>query len=241
MIGTIRGRAQMAGAQARRPSNRTKLVVTMAVLTVLSTLATVGTYAAFTASTATADNTFTTGTLTLSNDHAASTLLVLNDKIIPGDTVTGYLNVSNTGNEDVVSYQMAAALGTGATTNNLTDSTKPYSLKVQVDRCSVAWTSGACTGTGAVLTHVVAANTNVIGTYSLISNGNAFCTNDPSQSAAQRTSRGVTCDTTIDNTNAIDHLKVIVTFPSGADNTYQGLSTAIHFTMSGGQGGAVNF
>lgn len=238
MIGTMRGAA--AGA-ARRPSNRTKLIVTMAVLTVLSTLATIGTYAVFTASTSTADNSFTTGTLTLSNDKSASTLLVLNNKIIPGDTVTGYLNVTNGGTEDVVGYQMSAALGTGATSNNLTDPTKADSLKVSVDRCSVAWTSGACTGTGAVLTHVVAANTNVLGTYSLISNGNAFCTKDASQTASLRTSRGVTCDTSIDNTNAVDHLKVVVTFPSGADNTYQGLSTAIHFTMSGGQANAVNF
>lgn len=238
MIGTVQGRGTAATSALRRPSNRTKLIVSMAVLTVLSTLATVGTYALFTASTATADNTFTTGTLTLSNDKSASTLLVLNNKIIPGDTVTGYLNVTNGGTEDVVGYQMAAALGTGATSNNLTDPTKAYSLTVAVDRCSVAWSSGACSGT---TTPVVAAGTNVLGTYSLISNGNAFCTNDASQTSSLRTSRGVTCDSTIDNTNAVDHLKVVVTFPGGADNTYQGLSTAIHFTMSGSQANAVNF
>jgi spore coat-associated protein N len=238
MVGTVPRNGLRVAETSRRPSNRTKIIVTLAVLSVLSTLATIGTYALFTASTSTADNTFASGTLTLSNDHSASTLLVINNKMIPGDTITGYLNVSNTGTEDVTGYQLAGALGSGAVTNNLTDSTKPGSLKLTVDRCSVAWASGACSGT---LTPVVAAGSNVIGSYSLISTGNAFCTNSASQTAALRTSRGVTCDSTIDNVNAGDHLKVVVSFPSTADNTYQGLSTAIHFTLSGGQANGVNF
>lgn len=238
MVGSIPGGGKVAPFVRKGPSGRVKLIVSLAVLTVVSTLATIGTYAAFTASTATADNTFASGTLTLSNDHAASTLLVINNKMIPGDTITGYLNVDNTGTEDVVGYQIAAALGTGAVANNLTDVTKPGSLKMAVTRCSVAWAAGACSGT---TTSVVPAGTNVLSTASLISNGNAFCTKDPSQTASLRTSRGVTCDTTIDNTNAIDHLKVVVSFPASADNTYQGLSTAIHFTMTGTQGNAVNF
>ena len=238
MVGSIPGGAKVAPLVRKGPSSRVKLIVSLAVLTVVSTLATIGTYAAFTASTATADNTFASGTLTLSNDHAASTLLVINNKMIPGDTITGYLNVDNTGTEDVVGYQLATALGTGAVTNNLTDSTKTGSLKLTVSRCSVAWAAGACSGT---TTTVVPAGTNIIGTASLISTGNAFCSKDPSQTASLRTSRGVTCDTTIDNTNATDHLKVVVSFPASADNTYQGLSTAVHFTMTGTQGNAVNF
>lgn len=237
MIGTVPRHGSAAAGAIRRPSNRTKLIVTMGVLTVLSTLATIGTYAAFTASTSTADNSFSSGTLTLTNDHSASTLLVIDNKLIPGDTITGYLNVTNGGTEDVVGYEVSAALGTGAVSNNLTDATKAGSLKMAVTRCSVAWASGACSGTTTALVPA----SNVLGTYSLINNGNAFCTKDPSQTASLRTSRGVTCDTTIDNTNAVDHLKVVVSFPSSADNTYQGLSTAIHFNLSGGQANAVNF
>lgn len=237
-----------AGLPGFLASNRTKVIISLVTLTLVSTLITAGTYALYTASTASANNAFSSGTLTLTNNKSASTLLVLNQAFIPGDTVTGTMDVTNGGTEDLSGYQLAVALAGGAVTNNLTDATKANSYKLWVSRCSVAWTgsgkSATCAGgiqKDVVGTQAAALNVIMSGKTLVVGAATAFCSKDASQTVAVRTARGVTCDNTIDTANAVDHLMVQVQFPSAADSTYSNLATTLAFTFSGTQANGASF
>lgn len=235
--------SQFLGAQrvARLPrSNRMRVVLALVVLTLVSTIVTAATYASFTAGSSTGNASFSTGTLSLTNDRSGTALLSIGaNKMLPGDTVSGYVQVTNSGTEDVVGYQLQVALAGGATANNLTDSTKTGSLRMYVQRCSAAWTAGVCGGATTNVVGTPAAPVTVIGNSNLnVTPGNAFCSTNAG-TAAERSARGVTCDATI--LGATDYLKVVVNLPGSADNTYQGLSTTLGFTFAGGQGGSVNY
>jgi spore coat-associated protein N len=225
--------------QRRAPvSNRMRVVLALIVLTLVSTLVSAVTYAAFSASTSSAASSFSTGTLSLSNDHSATAVLNLgSDRLLPGDTITGYVQVTNSGNEDVVNYQLSTSLPTGVTANALT--TGSNGLHLYIQRCSVAWSTGSCAGTTTNLIGTASAPVAAIGTNSLlVSPANAFCTSDAA-AAGERAARAVTCDSSI--VGSTDFLKVVVSLPSAADNSYQTLSTSLNFTFSGGQGGNINF
>ena len=241
-----RGVAPTRGGTSRLP-NRLKLALSLAVLTLLSTVATAGTYALYATSTPTAPNSFSSGSLSLANDHTATSVLSINQALIPGDSVTGLINVTNTGTEDLSGYKVAVGLSGGAVVNSLTDAARPFSLKLWISRCSVGWTGSgaAATCVAGVQNDVVgtaAAPVNVIGTDSLtIAGSNAFCSNSATQSAAVRLARGVTCDSSLDSAGAADHLKVQIQFPTGADNSYSGLNTVLAFTFSGTQASGASF
>ena len=232
---------------AARPqlSKRFKVALALVVFSLISTVITGVTYATFNTSTSTGTSAFSSGTLALGNDHSATAVLTVSNNLIPGDTVSGELNVTNTGSEDVVGYQLVVA-NVGAGTN-LTDSTKANSLKLWIQRCSVAWggtaVSPTCAGTRSDVVGTSAAPINVLGTYSLTVGGaNAFCSNSATQTAAIRTARSVNCDSTVDQAAGADHLAVRASFPSGADApTFAGLAANIGFTFSGTQGTGANF
>jgi hypothetical protein len=196
-----------------------------------------GTFALFNASTASGGNLFSTGTLTLSNSNGASATATLAN-MVPGDSITGLVSVQNTGSEDLTQYAMAAAVTGGAPNVLTTDATN--GLQVWVARCSQAWTGTGVTATcGGSQTDVVAtlAAPRALTTgspYTMA--GGALCTTNAAVTAAIRTARGTTCAMT-----GSDYLKVRVSLPSAADNTFQGLSTTVSFTWQGQQATGTNF
>ena len=200
-----------------------------------------GTYAIFTASTSTSANAISTANLAITNDHTATTVVSLTN-MVPGDTIAGLVQVTNSGSEDLALYSVAttASAATVLTTDQVNG------LRLWVERCTVAWTgvgnAASCSGTridligtnGTPYTTWVPLTTvaGLTNSFSMISVPNAFCTNAAGM-AAERTARGVVCDTTVDLVNARDALKVHVGLGINAGNPFENLSVTVTFTFSG--------
>ena len=219
-------------------NNSKKVLLSLLVLGLLTTVVTVGTFALFTASTSNSNNVFATGTLSMSNSNGASATATLSN-MVPGDTVTGLISINNSGSEDITSYQLstAATAGSPSNPNALTiDTTK--GLQIWVSRCSQAWTgSGASATCGGVQSDVLGTSASPV---AIIQNNaslaaNAFCSTNAA-AIAQRATRGITCSLT-----GTDYLKVRVSLPSSADNSFQGLSSTISLNFNGQQPNSANF
>ena len=113
-------------------------------------------------------------------------------------------------------------------------------LHLWVPRCSQAWTgAGAAATCGGAQTDVVGTSAAPVslttGSPYTMAAG-ALCTSNAAVTAAIRTARGVACGAT-----GSDYLKVRVSLPNSADNTFQGLSTTATFTWQGQQAAGANF
>jgi hypothetical protein len=217
------------------PRTKKKALLSVLILAVLSTFLTVGTFALFTASTASPNNLFATGTVSLSNSNSAGATATLSN-MLPGDSASGLVTVSNNGTEDVTSYALATSVS-GGTNVLTTDATN--GLQLWVARCSQAWTgSGASATCGGTQTDAVGSSASpvAITSGSPFSLGSALCTSNAAVTAAIRTARGTTCSQT-----GSDYLKVRVSLPSSAGNTFQGLSTTLTFTFQGSQATGASF
>jgi len=193
-----------------RTSTRTKAIVTGGLLAI--TVAGVGgaAFAAFTG-TSTASQSVSSGTVSLAGigtNAAGNRLTVGATNIAPGDTIQRAVTVTNTGTVDLASI----VLTTTATTSSLLNTDATNGLQMAIDKCSVAWTESAipytytCSGT----TTSVLASSPVIGTNLALSN--------LTLTAA-----------------AANNLRVTVTLPSAAGNTFQGLTSVVNYTFTGTQ------
>jgi hypothetical protein len=221
-------------------NSRKRILLTLGILALLVTAVSAGSFALFTASTAVPNELFSTGTLSIG--ASPSSAIVSLSNMLPGDTVTGLETISNTGTEDLTSYQLVTSVTAGTPTNpNVLTSDTTNGLKVWIQRCSAAYTgTGAAATCGATASDVVgtsAAPVPIVNTFSLSSS--SFCTTNAAVTAAIRTARGNTCDPAITGGN--DYLKVRVTLPSTAGNSFQTLSTTLSFTFNGNQANGANF
>jgi spore coat-associated protein N len=221
-------------------NSRKRILLTLGILALMATAVSAGSFALFTASTAVPNELFSTGTLSIGASPTSAIASLTN--MLPGDTVSGLETLTNTGTEDLTSYQLVTAVTAATPTNpNVLTSDTTNGLHVWIQRCSAAWTgTGAAATCGASVSNVVGtsgAPVSIVGTYSLSSN--AFCTTNAAVTAAIRTARGTTCDPAI--TGGVDYLKVRVSLPSSADNTFQTLSSTLSFTFSGNQANSANF
>ncbi len=206
------------GTASRGTASRGKVLLTLAVLAAAATAVGAGTYASFTASTTAGPLSVTSGTQALSVPGAGATnrMTVNATGIVPGDVMQRVVNLQNTGNQNLASI----TLTTNASTSSLLDTDTTNGLQLVVDKCSVAWTEAgsapAYTYTCGGSTSSVLATTPVIGSAMALTNLSA-------------TTAGST-----------DNLRVRLTFPAGAGNTLQGLSSTINFTFNGAQRAAGN-
>lgn len=196
----------------------TRLLLSLAAVGAAASIAGLGTYATFTGTTS-ATQTVSSGTvvIALGTTGASTNRLTVNaSNIVPGDTMQRSVDLNNTGNQNLA----AVTLSTNATVTSLLDSDATNGLQMVIDKCSVAWTEAgsspaftyACSGT----TTSVLASRAVIGTSLALAN-------------LSSTTAG-----------ASDHLRVTLTFPSGAGNTFQNLSSTIAYTFTGTQRAATN-
>jgi hypothetical protein len=222
-------------------NSRKRILLTLGILALMATAVSAGTFALFTTSTAVPNELFSTGTLSIGASPASAIASLSN--MLPGDTVTGLATISNTGTEDLTSYDLATAVTAGTPTNpNALTTDTTNGLKMWIQRCTVAYT-----GTGAAATCSGGTASDVVGTSaapvaivtSAALSSNAFCTTNAAVTAAVRTARGTTCDPAITGGN--DYLKVRVSLPSAAGNSFQTLSTTLSFTVSGSQAHGANF
>ena len=194
-------------------AQRRKLLVSLAVISAAASIAGLGTFATFTSSTS-ASQSVSSGTVTIAlGATGASTnrLTVGASNIAPGDTIQRSVDLIDSGSIDLASI----TLTTNATTSSLLDTDATNGLQMVIDRCSNAWTEGgtapAYTYTCSGATSTVLASRAIVGTNLALSNLSAL-------------TNGVT-----------DHLRVTLTFPSAAPNSFQNQSSTIQYTFTGTQ------
>ena len=200
---------------ARVMSTKTKLLVSAALLAGAASAAGLGTFGSFT-STTSASEAVNSGTVTIGLGTAGGTdnrLTVGAANIVPGDTVQRAVKLSNLGNADL----SGVTLTTAATTSSLLDS-NTGGLQLSIDKCSVAWTEG---GTAPAYTYTCGGSTSTVLAPVPVIGANRTLANLSSLVAGP--------------TSAPDYLRVTLSFPTAADNTFQNQSSVIDFTFTGTQ------
>jgi len=190
----------------RRASFRArKILLSLAALGAAASIAGLGTFATFTSSTSTS-NTIASGTLSLTAPF--SRLSTGASPIAPGDTMQRALDLSYSG---TISFA-SATLTTSASPSSLLDTDATNGLQIAIDKCSQAWTEA-----GPPYTYTCGGSTStVLASRALIGSGIAL------------SNLTLTAGST-------DHLRVTLTFPSGAGNTLQNQSSTVSYTFSGSQ------
>ena len=206
---------QRSGLSRPRSHGR-KLLLTIAVLGATASIAGLGTFATFTSATS-ASHTVSSGTVTIALGATGASTNRLNvdaTAIAPGDTVQRSVDLIDQGTLDLASV----TLTTQATTSSVLDTDGTNGLQMVIDKCSAAWTESGppYTYTCGGSTSTVLSSRAVIQTGVTLSNLSSL---------------------TAGNT---DHLRVTLTFPSGAGNSFQNKSSTIQYTFTGTQRAATN-
>jgi spore coat-associated protein N len=203
-----------SGRRCERPRRRSrarKLVASVALLGAAASIAGLGTFATFT-STTSANHTVASGTVTIAlgaTGAPTNRLTVGATAIAPGDTLQRSVDLINQGSLDLASI----TLTTTASPTSLLDSDATNGLQMVIDKCSVAWTESGppytytCSGS----TSSVLASRAVIGSALALTNLGSLIS------------------------AATDHLRVTLTFPSGAGNTFQNLTSTVTYAFTGTQ------
>jgi predicted ribosomally synthesized peptide with SipW-like signal peptide len=199
-------------------STSRKVLLSLGALGAAAGIAGLGTYATFT-STTSASQSVTSGTvvIALGSTGAATNRLTVNASgLVPGDTVQRSFDLSNTGNENLASI----GLTTTASPSSLLDSDATNGLQMVVDKCSIAWVE---TGTSPAFTYTCLGTTTTV-----IASRAVIGSNLNMASLAALTNGGT------------DHLRVTLTLPSAAGNTFQGLTSTVTYSFLGTQRAATN-
>ena len=195
-----------------------KLLLSAAVIGAAASFGSLSTFASFTSSTS-VSNTPATGTVTIALGSTGASTNRLNlgaTDLAPGDTMQRSFDLTNSGTINLASV----TLTTTASPSSLLDTDATNGLQINIDRCSVAWTesgsSPAYTYTCGGSTSTVLASRAVIGSAISLSN-------------LTSTTAGST-----------DHLRLTITLPGTAGNTFQNLTSSITYAFTGTQRTATN-
>jgi hypothetical protein len=190
-----------------------RILLTFALVALLVGLGGLGARASFTGSSS-VSHSIASGTVTIALGATGASTNRLNvnaTAIAPGDTMQRSVDVSNTGTIDL----SAVTLTTTATVSSALDTDAANGLQMTIDRCSQAWTesgaSPAYTYTCGGSTSSVLASRAIIGSGLSLSNMSSL------------------------SPGSTDHLRVTLSFPSAAGNSFQGLSSTISYSFTGTQ------
>ncbi|HET7399317.1 MAG TPA: TasA family protein [Intrasporangium sp.] len=189
-----------------------KLLASVALVAAAAGVAGLGTFGSFT-STTSASQAVGSGTVkvALGAAGAANRLNVAATGLVPGDTVQRAVVLSNTGNQDLATL----SLTTTATTSSKLDTDATNGLQLSIDSCSTPWveagTSPAYTYTCTGTTKTVLASRPVVGSNVTLTNLGAL------------------------GSGSSDNLRVRLTLPDTADNSFQGLDSVLGFDFTGTQ------
>jgi spore coat-associated protein N len=190
-----------------------KVLASTALIAAAASVAGLGTYGAFT-STTSANETVASGTVNVAvgaTGTAANRLSVSAAALVPGDTVQRALTLSNTGDQNL----SAVTLSTVASPSSKLDTDTVNGLQLAIDACSVPWTEA---GTSPAFTYTCSGTvTSVLAPRAAVGANLALAGLNSLTSAAA------------------DNLRVTMTLPASADNTFQGLSDTIGFSFTGTQ------
>lgn len=194
-----------------------KILASVALVAAAAGVAGLGTFGSFT-STTSATQAVGSGTVEVRLGAAgpANRLTVAATGLVPGDTVQRAVTLRNTGSQDLASLSLTAS----ATTSSKLDTDAVKGLQLAIDSCSAPWTeagaspaySYTCTGT----TKTVLATRPVAGANVALSNLGAL------------------------GSGASDNLRVRITLPDTADNSFQGLDSVLGLDFTGTQRAATS-
>jgi len=196
-----------------------KVLGSLAVLGLAASIAGLGTFATFTSSTS-ASQSISSGTVSiaLGATGAPTNRLTVNaTNIVPGDTMQRSVDLTSSSSDPLGSV----SLTTSAAPSSLLDTDATNGLQMTITACSVPWTeagtSPAFTYTCSGATSTVVATRAVVGSNISLSGLNALT-----------------------SANSTDHLRVTLSLPATAGNTFQGLSSTITYAFTGTQRAATN-
>jgi len=191
-----------------------KVLASVALVGTAASVAGLGTFGAFTDTTA-ADQSVATGKLDIGTNTSTQSVGVAATNMIPGDNIQRSFTLNRSSDTDAGNIGGVTLTTAGATSNLLTGAS---GLKLKIEECSVAWTKSPttndlnCTGTGVPAATVVLP-----------------------EGAVVQSLQSLPAVATSLNSNAVSYLKVTMTLPSAADNTFQGLSNTINFKFDATQ------
>jgi hypothetical protein len=198
---------------------RSKVLVSAALLGTAAAAAGLGTFGSFTSATS-ASSSVSSGTVSIAlgaAGTAANRFSVAAAGLVPGDTVQRAVTLTNAAGNQALS---SIVLTTSATTSSKLDTDVTLGLQLKIDSCSTAWTE---TGTAPAYVYSCSGTTkSVLASRALI--GNNLSLSNLSALAANNT----------------DNLVATMSFPAGADNTFQNQSSVVSFTFTGTQRAATN-
>jgi hypothetical protein len=189
-----------------------KLLASVLAVAGAATVAGLGTFGTFT-STTSADASVSSGTVQIAlgaTGAATNRLDVAASGLVPGDTVERAADLSVTGDQDL----SGITLDTTASTSSLLDTDATNGLQLAIDACPGGWTES---GTAPAYTY--------------------SCATTPVPVLASRPVVGnnVALTNLADTAGSVNHLRVTMTLPTSADNTFQGQSSVIHVAFTGTQ------
>ncbi len=202
-----------------------KVLASLTLVGAAASVAGLGTYGAFTSSTG-ASAVVSSGTvgIALGADGAANRLSVAAAGLVPGDSIQRVATLTNAATNQALS---AVTLTTTATTTSILDTDTTNGLRVAIDKCSVAWVEANVAPAGAVPAYNYTCPTAGVITAVLTSR------------AVVGTDLALTNLTSLVPNNT-DNLRVTMTLPGTADNTFQGKNSTIGFSFTGTQRAATN-
>lgn len=191
-----------------------KVVASLALVGTAAGVAGLGTYGAFTSSTsASTDVASGTVAISLGASGAANRLSVAATGLVPGDTVQRAVTLTNaTGNQSV----SAITLTTLALPSSKLDTDPALGLQLAIDKCSVPWTEA---GTAPAYTYTCSG-----GTVTQVLASRAVIGADLALAGLSSTAAGNT-----------DNLRVTLSLPGAADNSFQAKSSSIDLSFTGTQ------
>ena len=177
-----------------------------------ASVAALGTYGSFT-STTTASETVSTGKVVLNSAAGVRGLSIAATNLVPGDTVQR--TVTLTRSSDTESFG-SVKLTTTATTSNLLTSDATNGLQMKVDQCSAAWVKPASTN-------------------DLTCSGAHHHRGRPARRHRLDHRPRLRRPPRSTRVGATSNLRVTLTLPTAADNTFQSLSNTVNFTFDATQ------
>jgi predicted ribosomally synthesized peptide with SipW-like signal peptide len=192
-------------------STAVKIFASVVLVGGAASVAGLGTFGAFT-STTTASESVASGKVVLSSAAGAVSMATPVADMVPGDVAQRAVTLTRS--TDTTSFGSVKLTTTASTSNALTSGVA-NGLTVKIDQCSVPWTKAATTN-------------------------DLSCTGTTTAVVAQRAVIGADLDlaaatTTLNAAGAMSYLRVSVSLPAAADNTFQGLSNTLTFTFDGTQ------
>ena len=196
-----------------------KIIGSIAILAAAASIAGLGTFATFTSSTS-ASNAISSGTVSIALGATGSVtnrLTVNASNIVPGDTIQRSVDLTSSSSDPLGSL----SLTTSAAPSSLLDTDPTNGLQMTITECSVPWTES---GTSPAFTYTCSGTTtSVLASRALIGSN-----------------IGLSGLNVLTSANSTDHLRVTLSLPASAGNTFQGLSSTVTYAFTGTQRAATN-